>query len=89
VFGLLNRWKSAVPESDLKLQNVVMSYWANFVKTLNPNGRGLPVWKSFGESRDAAMVLDQSVGMRAHPRGTQLEFLRAHPVGVPAENSTR
>ena len=89
VFGLLNRWKSAVPESDLKLQNVVMSYWTNFVKTLNPNGRALPVWKSFRDSRDAAMVLDQSVGMRAHPRGAQLEFFRAHPLGVPAENSTR
>lgn len=81
VFGLLNRWKSPVPESDLKLQNVVMSYWTNFVKTLNPNGRGLPVWKSFGDSRDAAMVLDQSVGMRAHPRAAQLDLLRAHPAG--------
>lgn len=87
VFGLLNRWKSAVPESDLKLQNVVISYWTNFVKTLNPNGRYLPVGKSFRDSREAAMVVDQSVGMRAHPRGAQLDFFRAHPLGVPAENS--
>jgi para-nitrobenzyl esterase len=89
VFGLLNRWKSAVPESDLKLENVVMSYWTNFVKTLDPNGSGVLVWKSFGDSRDAAMVLDQSVGMRTHPRTAQLDFLRAHPVVVPAEDSRR
>ena len=76
---LLFRWKSVVPESDLKLQNVVMSYWTNFVKTLNPNGRDLPVEKSFRDSRDAAMVLDQSVGMRAHPRGAQLDFFRLIP----------
>jgi para-nitrobenzyl esterase len=89
VFGLLNRWKTAVPESDLKLQNIVMSYWTNFVKILDPNGPGLPVWKPFGDSHDAAMVLDQSVGMRLHPRAAQLDFLQAHPVGVPTENSIR
>jgi para-nitrobenzyl esterase len=78
VFGLLNRLKTAVPESDLKIQSVVMSYWTNFAKTLNPNGVGLPIWKSYGESSDAVMVLDKSVGMRPHPRRAELDFLKAH-----------
>lgn len=78
VFGLLNRWKTTVPESDLKMQSVVMSYWTNFAKTLDPNGVGLPIWKSYGESNDAVMVLDHSVGMRPHPRAAQLDFLQAH-----------
>jgi para-nitrobenzyl esterase len=78
VFGLLNRWKTTVPESDLKVQNVVMSYWTNFVKTLDPNESGLPIWKSYGESNDAVMVIDHSVGMRPHPRAAQLDFLQAH-----------
>ena len=43
VFGLLNHWKTAVPEDDLKLQNVMMSYWANFARNLDPNGKGLRV----------------------------------------------
>ena len=78
VFGLLNRWNRPVPERDLKLQNVVMSYWTNFVKTLDPNGAGLPVWKSYGESSDAVIVLDKGVGMRPHPRRAQLDFLKTH-----------
>ena len=78
VFGLLNRWKKKVPESDLKVQSVVMSYWTNFAKTLDPNGTGLPIWKSYGESSDAVMVLDKSAAMQPHPRAAQLGFLKAH-----------
>src|SRR5207248_402254 len=36
VFGLLNHWKTTVPENDLMLQKAVMSYWTNFAKTLDP-----------------------------------------------------
>jgi len=78
VFGLLNRWKARVPASDLKMQSAVMSYWTNFAKTLDPNGVGLPIWKSHGESSDAVMVLDKVVGMQPHPRAAQLDFLQAH-----------
>jgi para-nitrobenzyl esterase len=78
VFGLLSHWKTTVPENDLKLQTIVMSYWTNFVKTLNPNGPGLPDWNSYKENDDAVMVLDQKVGMQTHPRAAQLDFLQTH-----------
>ncbi len=78
VFGLLSHWKTTVPENDLKLQEIVMSYWTNFVKTLNPNGTGLPDWNPHEENADAVMILDQKVGMEIHPRAAQLEFLKTH-----------
>jgi para-nitrobenzyl esterase len=79
VFGLLNHWKATAPENDLKLQNIVMSYWINFATGLDPNGAGLPVWKPFRVSDSSAMVLDQTVGMQSHPRAAQLDFLQVHP----------
>ncbi len=78
VFGLLNRWKTAVPESDFKMQSIVMSYWTNFAKTLDPNGVGLPIWKPHLDSNDVVMVLDNSIGMRPHPRAAQLDYLQTH-----------
>lgn len=78
VFGLLNHWKTTVPEKDLKLQSVMMSYWANFALNLDPNGENLPIWKSFRESGDVVMVLDHSVGMQPHPRKDQLDLMQAH-----------
>ncbi len=78
VFGLLNHWKTAVPGQDLKLQNVVMQYWTNFAKNLDPNGGGLPTWDLFKGSDGPVMVFDKSPAVRPHPRAAQLDFLRSH-----------
>jgi para-nitrobenzyl esterase len=78
VFGLLNHWSKPVPDSDRKLQDILMSYWTNFAKALNPNDAGLPIWKALDESQDAVMILDRNVGMQRHPRALQVGFLQAH-----------
>jgi para-nitrobenzyl esterase len=31
-------------EWDYELADITSSYWANFMKTGNPNGKGLPEW---------------------------------------------
>jgi para-nitrobenzyl esterase len=80
VFGLLNHWKAAVPDQDVKLQNVVMQYWTNFVKHLDPNGDGLPAWDVFKGTDGPVMVFDKSAGMRPHPRAAQVDFLCSHGV---------
>ena len=78
VFGVLNRRKPPAPEEDKKMQDIVMSYWTNFAKTLDPNGSGLPNWKSVSPSEQELMVLDRSTGMQRHPRADQVSFLGAH-----------
>lgn len=78
MFGLMNDWKAPSPDQDMQLQNIVMQYWTNFAKNLDPNGKGLPVWDVFRGVDGPIMVLDKSPSMRPHPRMGQVEFLRAH-----------
>lgn len=78
VFGLLNHWKTQVPDEDLKMQSVVMAYWTDFAKTLDPNGPDLPEWKPFNDSKDNVMILEGSVAMHPYPRSAQIEFLKSN-----------
>jgi para-nitrobenzyl esterase len=43
---------------DLKLSDVISSYWVNFAKSGDPNGPGLPKWPAFAENNQQAMVFD-------------------------------
>jgi len=43
---------------DYKVSNTMESYFANFIKTGNPNGQGLPKWKPFNEANQQAMWID-------------------------------
>jgi carboxylesterase type B len=48
------------------------SYWANFIATGDPNGKGLPVWQPYGAKNDSqAMVLGDTVQF-----GPQIELPR-------------
>jgi para-nitrobenzyl esterase len=78
VFGLLNHWKTAVPDQDVKVENVVMQYWTNFAKNMDPNGDGLPAWDLFKGTDSPVMIFDKSASMRPHPRAAQVDFLRSH-----------
>lgn len=42
---------------DLKLSDMMMSYWTNFAKTHDPNGPGLPTWPVFNEGKPQTMIL--------------------------------
>lgn len=45
-------------DDDFKVSNTMESYFANFIKTGNPNREGLPVWKSFNDAEQQAMWID-------------------------------
>ena len=65
---------------DLKLADMVSSYWVNFAKSLDPNGAGLPKWAAFEPAKsDQVMELGDKVGMRAHPDNAGIVFLDKHP----------
>jgi para-nitrobenzyl esterase len=77
-------FRNAQPEAyDLKLADMVSSYWVNFAKNLDPNGGDLPRWSPFEAARgDLVMELGDKVGMRSHPDNEGIVFLEKHPAGT-------
>ena len=51
-------------DCDWELAKAVSGYWANFVKTGDPNGEGLPLWTPFTQDQQNPMVLADTVAMR-------------------------
>jgi para-nitrobenzyl esterase len=43
---------------DHTLADLMSSYWANFARTGNPNGKGLPVWEAYSRSTQRVMFLN-------------------------------
>lgn len=54
-------------EKDFELERIMSSYWVNFVKTGNPNGEGLPEWKTVKESNGLVLELGEKVEMVEDP----------------------
>ena len=60
---------------DYKLADVMSSYWANFIKTGNPNGKGLPEWKAYNINEKAIMVLGDIQQSQTMPDAKRLDGL--------------
>lgn len=54
--------RTAPGEEDLKLSDMISSYWINFAKSGDPNGPGLPEWPAFATDDQKVMVFDTSPG---------------------------
>ncbi|HWT02702.1 MAG TPA: carboxylesterase family protein [Pyrinomonadaceae bacterium] len=59
---------------DYKVSEVMQSYFANFIKTGNPNGAGLPNWPAAGNDGDA-QVMRLDVESRAAPEKHRARYL--------------
>lgn len=63
---------------DHKLAAIMSSYWANFAKTGNPNGNGLPAWPAYTTTGNPTQILGEKVETLPLPGKNGLEFLLAH-----------
>ncbi|MBQ6730578.1 MAG: carboxylesterase family protein [Bacilli bacterium] len=52
----------AYNESDYALMNTMSSYWANYVKSGDPNGEGLPTWPLYNPTDNKVMELGERLG---------------------------
>lgn len=64
-------------EVDHKLATVMSAYWANFIKTGNPNGKNLPEWNAYSTKDKEAMVLGKLQQSLPLADAAQLDFLYA------------
>ena len=70
-------WRPA----DYKVSEVLQGYFANFIKTGNPNGPGLPSWPAYA-SGDGFRVMRLDVESRAEPETTRPRYLFLDPFFV-------
>lgn len=66
---------AAASAPDLKVADQMSSYWANFARTGDPNGAGLPVWQAHqvGAS-ERAIILDADPSSEQLPTKARLEL---------------
>lgn len=74
VFGNFTKGMPATPE-DKKVSAQLMAYWTNFAKYGNPNGKGLPEWPAFTNSKQQVMELDDPSHAIPAPNLNKLETL--------------
>lgn len=81
VFQTLGRsWRHYNGE-DWDLSNTVANYWANFIKTGDPNGDGLPAWQPWTNDAPNTMSLNSDCGMVHFPETALLIAERKHSIG--------
>jgi para-nitrobenzyl esterase len=60
----LAKWKRPWQKRDFKMEEIMTAYWVNFIKTGDPNGKGLPLWKAYDRAVGNIMVLDEQTIMK-------------------------
>jgi len=71
----ISRNRPAPGPDDLKLSDVMMTYWTNFAKNHDPNGPGLPTWPVYREAAPQAMILSTTPKAAAVPSESGLKVL--------------
>ena len=76
VFGALDSKKLPWRPEDYKLSEQMGSYWTNFAKTGNPNGKGLAKWPQYGQKGGhQVMHLSSTPQAKADRQRKQFELL--------------
>jgi para-nitrobenzyl esterase len=71
----IDRTLRPLEPADDELARVMAGYFANFIKTGSPNGKGLPIWPPYSDSGKAVMELGVRVGAKPLSDAPALDFL--------------
>ncbi|MEO8823185.1 MAG: carboxylesterase family protein [Ginsengibacter sp.] len=61
--------------ADYTLEKTMSSFWSNFIKSGNPNGKDLPEWPAYSQKNKIAMVLNVNAESMPLPDRKALDFL--------------
>jgi len=76
--------RRAPSAADQALSDQISSYYANFAKTGNPNGAGLPEWPAFDAGNPRVMVFQGTPAVRTYP---VLEKVKLYDAVFAAQSS--
>ena len=54
---------------------IIQQYWINFAKTGNPNGKGLPYWPTFDDTKPTTMQFSNGASLIMRPNREQVDFI--------------
>ena len=60
------------------VSEIIQQYWVNFAKTGNPNGKGLPYWPSFDDSKPTTMNFSNGASLIMRPNREQVDFIDSY-----------
>ena len=75
VFGHINPSSPDKTATDAAISETIMTYWTNFAKYGDPNGKGVPVWETFTNAQPRVMYFQQKAMMGPVPSETALKSL--------------
>jgi para-nitrobenzyl esterase len=60
---------------DLAMMTTIQSYWTNFAKTGDPNGKGLVPWPDFSKAAPAVLIVDRKIKAVRDFHKAQIELM--------------
>jgi para-nitrobenzyl esterase len=88
VFSMLPKGDKPWPAEDRSLSSLMSAYWANFAKTGDPNGAGLPQWPAY-DAKDDFAVMYFNAQSKAQPDKDRARFLLLDSASSTASQAVR
>jgi len=78
VFGHLDTSNPQASEADKEISDAMGTYWTNFAKYGNPNGKGVPEWPAFSDANPVVLYFNQTPHTGPVPSVESLKVLDAY-----------
>ncbi|MBN8825741.1 MULTISPECIES: carboxylesterase family protein [unclassified Spirosoma] len=75
VFETLNPSSPQTTKTDLAISDAMSTYWTNFAKYGDPNGKGMPKWPAFSDTNPVVMYFSQTPHTGPVPSAEALKVL--------------
>jgi para-nitrobenzyl esterase len=73
----LKKWDRPWKDEDYAVEKSMTAYWVNFVKTGNPNGKGLPQWKPYTKTEGNFMEFSKQPSPHAELFAKEFQFFES------------